>query len=155
MNLGLFQYNFDIPPLHSVGERDLRFDAPSENGGVTSPRFMQRIRNTGTGAACTAHAATSSPQQCAHTRDNSAFERQFIKTLQKVYQTIDKNEIRLAEQDRRDVIKNDWQQVGIVVDRLLLAVFVVITLGMTLGLLLTPPHGLQFFSGGGAPGVGE
>lgn len=45
------------------------------------------------------------------------FEKHFIRVLNKVYQTIEKNEIRLAEQDRRDTIKLEWQQVALVVDR--------------------------------------
>lgn len=46
-----------------------------------------------------------------------SFERQFLKVLSKVYQHIERNEARLAEQDRKDVIKLEWQQVALVVDR--------------------------------------
>ena len=45
------------------------------------------------------------------------FERQFLRVLSKVYQTIERNEIRLAEQDRKDAIKLEWQQVALVIDR--------------------------------------
>jgi hypothetical protein len=45
------------------------------------------------------------------------FERQFIRVLNKVYTTIEKNEVRLLEQDRRDTIKLEWQQVALVIDR--------------------------------------
>ena len=45
------------------------------------------------------------------------FERQFLRVLNKVYQTIERNEVRLAEQDRRDAIKLEWQQVALVIDR--------------------------------------
>ena len=45
------------------------------------------------------------------------FERQFLRVLNKVYQTIERNDARLAEQDRRDAIKLEWQQVALVIDR--------------------------------------
>ena len=51
------------------------------------------------------------------------FERHFVRVLNKVYQTIEKNEMRLAEQDRRDTIKLEWQQVALVIDRLVLNLF--------------------------------
>lgn len=45
------------------------------------------------------------------------FERQFLRVLNKVYHTIERNDVRLAEQDRRDAIKLEWQQVALVIDR--------------------------------------
>ncbi|CAG0886492.1 unnamed protein product [Cyprideis torosa] len=45
------------------------------------------------------------------------FERQFIRVLNKVYNTIERNETRLAEQDRRDTIRLEWQQLALVIDR--------------------------------------
>lgn len=45
------------------------------------------------------------------------FERQFLRVLNKVYQHIERNEVRLADQDQRDVIKIEWQQVALVIDR--------------------------------------
>ena len=48
----------------------------------------------------------------------SDFERQFLRVLNKVYQHIERSEARLADQDRKDVIKVEWQQVALVIDRL-------------------------------------
>jgi hypothetical protein len=45
------------------------------------------------------------------------FERQFLRVLNKVYQHIERSEARLADQDRKDVIKLEWQQVALVIDR--------------------------------------
>ena len=45
------------------------------------------------------------------------FERQFMRVLNKVYLTIERNDQRLAEQDRRDAIKLEWQQMALVLDR--------------------------------------
>ncbi|CAG0890050.1 unnamed protein product [Darwinula stevensoni] len=87
-----------------------------ENGGVT-PRFNRRMALGG-----------------------ESFERQFLRVLNKVYQTIEKNDSRLAEQDRRDTIRLEWQQVALVIDRLLLWVFIVATIGATFGILYMSPH---------------
>lgn len=53
-----------------------------------------------------------------------------------MYQTIEKNEMRLEDQDRKDAIKNEWQQLALVIDRLLLFLFIVFTAGITLALIL-------------------
>lgn len=74
-------------------------------------------------------------------------EQYFIRTLEKVYSTIEKNKQRLAEQDRREAIKRDWQQVALVVDRLLLVVFMVATLSITSAILLHAPHSREFLFG--------
>jgi hypothetical protein len=42
-----------------------------------------------------------------------------------LHSTVDCFQIRLTEQDRRDAIKLEWQQVALVLDRFLLLVFVV------------------------------
>ncbi|XP_005092237.1 acetylcholine receptor subunit beta [Aplysia californica] len=65
-------------------------------------------------------------------------EWQLISYLQEreVYQTIEKNEMRLEDQDRRDAIKNEWQQLAMVIDRLLLFFFIMLTAGITLALIL-------------------
>ena len=57
--------------------------------------------------------------------------------LQSISASIAQNEMRLVEQDRRDAVKLQWQQVAVVVDRLLLLLFVSLTIGITLGLTLS------------------
>ncbi|KAK8786657.1 hypothetical protein V5799_023567 [Amblyomma americanum] len=52
------------------------------------------------------------------------FEKQFLRVLAKVYQTIEKNELRVAERDRRDAVRGEWHQVAVVCDRFLLAAFI-------------------------------
>ncbi|CAD5117806.1 DgyrCDS6557 [Dimorphilus gyrociliatus] len=119
----------DFVPQRQTITRDT-FDADRlpENGGV-SPRFLRRLRQT---------PQNSSPQSL----DN--LERQFMRVLQKVQQTIEKNEIRLAEQDRRDIIKLEWQQVALVVDRILLYIFVFLTIGVTLCIMFQAPLSLDW-----------
>ena len=45
------------------------------------------------------------------------FELQFIRVLNKVYTAIERNEVRLADQDRKDAIKLEWQQLALIIDR--------------------------------------
>ena len=63
-----------------------------------------------------------------------------MKVLQKVYQTIERNEIRLQENDRKDIIKHEWQQLALVIDRLLLFVFILVTITVTLVVLVPSEH---------------
>ena len=105
-----------------------------ENGGL-SPRFSQRMRNVTSTGPSTPIPSSSEP----------AFEKQFVRVLHKVYQTIERNEIRLAKQDRRDHIKLEWQQVALVVDRMLLWIFIITTISVTLGIMLHAPHSISFF----------
>ena len=78
------------------------------------------------------------------------FERQFYATLRQISRTIELNELRLEEAERRDVIKSEWQEVALVVDRLLLLVFIGMTVGITLSILLRAPHSWDFILGTGA-----
>ncbi|KAK3788274.1 hypothetical protein RRG08_027008 [Elysia crispata] len=97
-----------------------RFDSDRrpENGGI-SPRFTRKFTP----------ATPSTPNS-----DNT--EKQFLRVLQKVYQTIEKNEMRLEDQDRRDAIKNEWQQLALVIDRLLLFLFLTFATAITIALIL-------------------
>lgn len=60
--------------------------------------------------------------------------------MHKVYQTIERNEMRLVEQDRRDAIKQEWQQLAIVIDRLLLLIFLFTTITVTFTIMLHGPQ---------------
>ena len=138
--LCLFQ---DFVPSKDVESKYERPDRGPENGGL-SPRFAARIRNPTTLPT----PPMSGSSGVNPSPSSSEFERQFMRVLQKVYQTIEKNEMRLAEQDRRDAIKVEWQQVALVVDRILLFVFIVATMAVTLGIMLHAPQARVFFSGG-------
>lgn len=50
-------------------------------------------------------------------------EAQWSRVLGRVHATIERNEKRLAEQDRRERMEFDWKQVALVSDRALLCVF--------------------------------
>ncbi|GFO47878.1 neuronal acetylcholine receptor subunit alpha-9-ii [Plakobranchus ocellatus] len=72
-------------------------------------------------------------------QQQQTFELYFSRVLQRVYQTIEQNDIRLAEKDKREGIKLEWQQVAQITDRLLLTCFVCVTLTITAVVLLVSP----------------
>lgn len=109
----------------------------SENGG-TSPCFASRVR-----PISDVHAPGMSPPTVTSQLEQT-IERQFQRTLLAVSRTIERNEKRLAEQDRREMIRNEWQLVAVVVDRILLFVFIMTTVGITLCILLWAPHSWSF-----------
>lgn len=76
-----------------------------------------------------------------------ALGKQISRTLNKVCQTITRNESRMAEQEQRSSNRLEWQQVALVVDRILLAVFTIGTIGITLGVLLHAPLSRDFLFG--------
>lgn len=82
-----------------------------------------------------------------------SFDRTFLRTLEKVYQTIERNEMRQAEQEQKDAIKREWQHVAMVIDRVLLIIFIGLTVGITLGIVFRAPHALNFFLGVGRDAV--
>ncbi len=118
-----------------------------ENGGV-SPKFSARLRG-GSGFLPSSQLVGGGSLSPGSSSSSDGFERQFLRVLQKVYQTIEKNEIRLGEQDRRDVIRLEWHQLALIIDRLLLLVFIVTTLAITCGILLHAPHSRSWIFGSG------
>jgi hypothetical protein len=70
-----------------------------------------------------------------------SFEAQFLRVLNKVNHTIEHNEVRLAEQERRDVAEIEWKQVALVCDRFLLWAFLLITAISTTVILCGSPYG--------------
>ncbi|CAL1289880.1 unnamed protein product [Larinioides sclopetarius] len=97
-----------------------------ENGGI-SPKLH-----------CSNNCITNLHRAIKNPMEN--FEIQFLKVLEKVYQTIERNEIRTTEQDRKDKIRSEWQHVALIIDRFLLWVFIISTLGTTFGILSMSPH---------------
>lgn len=112
----------DSMPAAPVADYYRRFDTDKlpENGRL-SPRFIRKLNPSASASA------------------SETFERQFMRVLQKVYQTIERNEMRLAEQDRRDLIKQEWQQLALIIDRVLLLVFLGLTITVTLTVFFQGP----------------
>ncbi|XP_076394950.1 neuronal acetylcholine receptor subunit alpha-10 isoform X3 [Megachile rotundata] len=66
-------------------------------------------------------------------------EAQWSRVLGRVHATIERNEKRLAEQDRRERMELDWKQVALVSDRALLCVFFLTTIVSTTVILCGSP----------------
>ena len=66
-------------------------------------------------------------------------EAQWLRVLGRVHATIERNEKRLAEQDRRERMEFDWKQVALVSDRALLCVFFLTTIVSTTVILCGSP----------------
>ncbi|CAH1989692.1 unnamed protein product, partial [Acanthoscelides obtectus] len=47
-----------------------------------------------------------------------AFESQIVRILNKLHHSLEKNDIRLTEHERREQIELEWKQTSIVLDRL-------------------------------------
>lgn len=120
--------------------------------GRTSPQFGTRhFRASSTGISHT----ISSGQPLSNIQTTTAsgirgatgaassdhpYEHQLVIVLTKLSNLIERNEMRLTEQERRDIIKQEWQQIALVIDRFLLWIFVITTIGATLGILGMSPH---------------
>ncbi|XP_017770382.1 PREDICTED: neuronal acetylcholine receptor subunit alpha-10-like [Nicrophorus vespilloides] len=73
------------------------------------------------------------------TENLDAFENQIIRILNKVHTSIDRNELRLTEQERRELIEMEWKQTSIILDRMLLCIFFLITIISTTTILCRSP----------------
>lgn len=71
----------------------------------------------------------------------------FARVFDVVERTLTRNERRQTEQDRREQVRVEWQQVAVVVDRALLVVFVGATMGASAAILFHAPHSIDFLLG--------
>lgn len=122
-NVKEFPPSLDLTNSDHITETDI---AKSDHNGGLSPRFGTRLISS----------------RALQSLDN--LERQIMRVLNRLYQTIERNEMRLTEQERKDVIKLEWQQVALVIDRFLLWVFILSTVGATFGILYMSPHSRLF-----------
>ena len=72
-------------------------------------------------------------------------EPKFVRVLEKVSATIDKNEERCLETGKREQHEIEWKQVSLVIDRVLLLVFFLAMTISSLVILTSSPH-LDFSS---------
>ncbi|XP_076252716.1 neuronal acetylcholine receptor subunit alpha-10-like isoform X1 [Rhynchophorus ferrugineus] len=91
---------------------------------------------------CLQQRAQRSPRFASKSRgdDLDVFEKHVMKILQRVHQNIDKTELRVIEQERKELTELEWKQTSIVLDRLLLAVFFCITIITSTTILCRSPQ---------------
>lgn len=116
--------------------------------GDHHPFSSSRVRPDTSTAACNGfgpnHGTNNQTQQNqtftpVSNKDNDAmnsFEQYFLKVLAKVHTAIEMNEQRLVEEDAREKIKLEWQHVARIIDRVLLTIFVLVTLTTTLAIMV-------------------
>ncbi|KAG1650141.1 Neuronal acetylcholine receptor subunit alpha-9-II [Nymphon striatum] len=71
---------------------------------------------------------------------NDDFENNFLRVLTKVYKTIEKNEMRVADHERQDSIRTEWQYVALICDRFLLLIFLFTAAVSTILILIVSPR---------------
>lgn len=113
-----------------------RSNQPSANHSPTSPISHHSTEQTAEFGNPSVNQSNASPEMLLRMRKLETFENSFFMVLQAMNDSMNKNEARLCASENRDYIKREWQQVALVVDRLLLFIFVLMTVGVTLGLLL-------------------
>ncbi|WAQ93767.1 ACH10-like protein [Mya arenaria] len=130
---GVFSQLFCMPLGHSLNQQRSRVrpDAtptPSCNG------FAPHMGTTSAGSS--SQQATQSNFPFSNITENGGnsienVETFFMRVLTRVNATIEMNEKRIAEQDYRERIKLEWQHVARIIDRILLTIFVAVTLTTT------------------------
>ncbi|XP_073998729.1 neuronal acetylcholine receptor subunit alpha-7-like isoform X1 [Rhodnius prolixus] len=70
-----------------------------------------------------------------------SFETHLLRMLHHVNTTIERNELRLQEKEKREMAELEWKQVALVCDRLLLWLFLIVTAITTSVILCGSPYG--------------
>ncbi|BES90609.1 nicotinic acetylcholine receptor [Nesidiocoris tenuis] len=74
-------------------------------------------------------------------KGTESFETHLLRMLHHVNMTIERNEIRLQEKEKREMSELEWKQVALVCDRLLLWLFLIVTAVTTSVILCGSPYG--------------
>ncbi|GMR41039.1 hypothetical protein PMAYCL1PPCAC_11234, partial [Pristionchus mayeri] len=121
MNIGKRMVSFSPNTKRHEEDEETPLTMIDENG--ISPRNNRRSNSQG----------GMNLRQPEYSED--LFETEFLKVMRNVHATIERNEMRQVERDRRDATKLEWEQVAMVLDRFLLVVFVVATTTVTFVIL--------------------
>lgn len=124
-------------------DRALNHLDPGILGRDRSPIFGRDLFQTGHNGGGLNH---NEHNHAAHTCDLlndpnvDNIEPRFFRVLEKVSSTIDRNETRCLESDKREQHELEWKQVSLVIDRLLLLVFFLAMTIASLVILTSSPH---------------
>ncbi|ENN71373.1 hypothetical protein HUJ04_011504 [Dendroctonus ponderosae] len=72
--------------------------------------------------------------------DLELFEKQVMRVLNRVHLHIERTELRICDQERKELIELEWKQTSIVLDRLLLGAFFLITIITSTTILCRSPQ---------------
>ncbi|KAH7731108.1 CBN-ACR-21 protein [Aphelenchoides avenae] len=99
---------------------------------VLSTKSANAVHTLETNRSRAQHGETST---VTDRQDEDMFENEFLRVLCKVHAIIERNEMRLAEKDRRNAARLEWHQVALVLDRFLFFSFVAITAFTSFGII--------------------
>ena len=74
---------------------------------------------------------------------DSVIQNNFGDIIRTIKNTIDKSEIRIRENEKREIIQNEWSDVAMILDRLLCYFFSISTLATCALIFLNSPHSLR------------
>ncbi|KAJ1525706.1 hypothetical protein ONE63_008917 [Megalurothrips usitatus] len=135
----------DVTRLGPRPDKWIPEDAANADPQQMSPRFGVRHR-----ATRTPDGPANNPAWSGHNSNNGGalagafsedLEAQFVRVLMRVNATIERNEARLAEQERRETAELEWKQVALVLDRFLLWLFMATTAIASTVILCGSPYG--------------
>lgn len=115
-----------------------------------SPRFepkLHSVAGTATGGhsqECSTGAATSSLLHNPSPGSSSEFDYKFSRIATKICETIERCEMRTAEQTKHDANQLEWKKVALVCDRFLFWAFAISTAISTTLILFSSPYGPSF-----------
>jgi hypothetical protein len=67
-------------------------------------------------------------QFCQQCREIELKNQQLIRRIKRLNKTLEANQLKIYEKEMKDIIKNEWRQLAIIIDRLMLYVFMLLTL---------------------------
>jgi hypothetical protein len=83
-------------------------------------------------------------RNCVHGGNlDLVIQNNFSDIIQTIKNTIEKSEIRLRENEKREIIQNEWSDIAMILDRLLCYFFSVATLAICALIFLNSPHSLR------------
>ncbi|CAL1292368.1 unnamed protein product [Larinioides sclopetarius] len=85
----------------------------------SSPQLLRRRSGTGGGGGADTMRGSAGGE-----RSSEEFERRFLRVLDRVHETLERNEARDMENEGREAAREEWRKVAQVTDRLLLVLFV-------------------------------
>jgi hypothetical protein len=80
-------------------------------------------------------------KECASSRRSlEENQKTVLRLIKRLNTNIERNELRLYDLEIRDIVKNEWRQLAIIIDRLMLLIFIVTTSFVLLSIFYQRPE---------------
>lgn len=146
-NCAIYRTRFRSPPPPPLSSHA----HPSSSHLMPQTRLSRDVTDVSPGESVAAAAVQAAKDAtCTSSSPNNSdaagdrFQKQFLRLVQKVCDAVERNEMRLERLDEKEVLKLEWNLVAVIVDRLLLWIFVIVTLAVTFGVTFNSPHAHEF-----------